>query len=108
MMQQNSNNPVSPVTQFALLLSPIVITCFYLVYALTGWILDGRDKLNWAIEAPEVGLWVCAGTIAFSLLVMAYTWFKGAKRTHPLNISSIAHIVIAVLLTASIFVTVRL
>jgi len=45
-MEQNSVRPISPVTQFALLLIPVVMTCFFLVYSLTGWILEGRDKMK--------------------------------------------------------------
>ncbi len=86
----------------------MVISCFYLVYSLTGWILEGRDHLNWSLEAPEVGLYVLAGTVVYCVLVMAYARFKGAARYHPLNVSSIGHIILAILLTVSIFITVRL
>jgi len=107
-MAQNSVKPISPVTQFSLLLIPVVMSCFFLVYALTGWILDGRDRLNWSLEAPDVALWVSAGIIAYSFVVMLYARFKGAVRYHVLNISSVAHIVLSVLLTASVFITVNL
>lgn len=79
------------------------MSCFFVVYALTGFILDGRDKFNWSLEAPTVSLWVGAGIVAFSLLVMAYARVKGAKPMHPLNMSSLGHIVLALLLTVSVF-----
>jgi len=107
-MKQNSTKPVSPVTQFVLLLSPVVMSCFYLVYALTGWIVEGRDKLKWALEAPGVALWVGTGITIYSLIVLLYARWKGAARFHVLNVSSLGHILLAVLLTISVFITVKL
>lgn len=103
-MKQNSAKRISPVTQFVLLLTPVVMTCFFLVYALAGWVVDGRDKYNWSIEAREVAVWVGAGIVTYCLLVMLYAWWKGAARYHVLNLSSWLHIVMAVLLTISVFV----
>lgn len=107
-MLQNSVKPISPVTQFSLLLIPVVMSCFFLVYSLTGWILDGRDKLNWSLEAPEVAVWVGTGIVLYCLVVILYARWKGAVRYHILNISSMLHIVLAVLLTASVFITVNM
>jgi hypothetical protein len=99
---------VGPVMQFSLLIVPIVMNCFYMVYSLTGWILSGRDKLNWSLEAETVGYWVSVGIVIYCVLVSAYTFLRGGTRWHPLVISSMGHVVIAVLLTISIFITVRL
>ncbi|MFT4728775.1 MAG: hypothetical protein ACI9UN_003288 [Granulosicoccus sp.] len=99
---------VGPVMQFSLLIVPVVMNCFYMVYSLTGWILSGRDKLNWSLEAQTVGYWVLIGIVIFCLLVGAYTLLRGGNRWHPLVISSVGHIVIAVLLTISIYITVQL
>ncbi len=99
---------VGPVTQFSLLLIPIVMNCFFMVYSLTGWIIDGRDKLNWSLEALTVGLWVAAGLIIFCVLVIVLTYWRGGHRWHPLVVSSVGHIVLALLLTLSIFITVKL
>lgn len=107
-MTQNSVNPVSPVAQFALLLTPVVMSCFFLVYALTGWIVDGRDKMLWSIEALDVALYTAFGIIVYSLAVMIYARFKGAERFHVLNLSSIGHIILAILLGISVFVTVNM
>jgi len=94
--------------QFSLLIVPIVMNGFYMVYSLTGWILTGRDKLNWSLEAETVGLWVAAGMLLFSVAVMVYTVWRGGNRQHALVISSLGHIVVALLLTVSIFLSVRL
>ena len=99
---------VGPVMQFSLLIVPVVMNCFYMVYSLTGWILSGRDRLNWSLEAEFVGFWVLVGIVIFCVLVSAYTLVRGGNRWHPLMISSIGHIVIAVLLTISILITVHL
>ncbi|MDB4222438.1 hypothetical protein N9850_01610 [Granulosicoccus sp.] len=99
---------VGPVMQFSLLIVPVVMNCFYMVYSLTGWILSGRDKLNWSLEAESVGFWVLVSIVIFCVLVTAYTLLRGGNRWHPLVISSIGHIVIAVLLTISILITVHL
>jgi len=99
---------VGPVMQFSLLIVPVVMNCFYMVYSLTGWIISGRDKLNWSLEAESVGYWVLISVVVFCALVCAFTFYRGGSRWHPLVISSIGHIVIAVLLTISILITVHL
>ena len=103
-----SRPPVSPVLQFVLLLTPVVMTCFFLVYALTGWVIDGRDKLNWSIEASGVAIWVGSGIVLYSILVLLLARLKGTGPKHILVYSSAMHIVFALLLTLSIFVCIRL
>lgn len=107
-MTQNSLNPISPVAQFSLLLAPVVMSCFFLVYALTGLIVDGRDKLLWSIEALDVAFYTGAGIVAYSIVVMLYARWKGATRYHVLNISSIGHIVLSIVLVICVFVTVKM
>ncbi len=99
---------VGPVMQFSLLIVPMVMNGFYMVYSLTGWILSGRDKRNWSLEAEGVGLWVLLGMAIFCGLVVAFVYLRGGGRWHPLVISSAGHMVVAVLLTLSIFITIRL
>jgi len=99
---------MSPVLLFALLMIPIVINCFFIVYALVGWILEGRDKFNWSLEAEEVALWVAAVVIAWSVLQLLYARWKRLPSAHILRISSYGHIVIAALMTLSVIITVRL
>ncbi len=106
-MKQNSVKRISPVTQFVLLLSPVVMTCFFLVYAIAGWVVDGREKFNWSVEAPSVASWTGAGIIAYGVLVLLYARWKGAARYHVLILSSWMHIVLAVLLTVSVFIAAK-
>jgi len=99
---------VGPVMQFSLLIVPLVMNCFFMVYSLVGWIIEGRDKLNWSLEAESVAYWVCAGILVYCVLVVAYTRWRGGRRWHPLVVSSVGHMVVALLLTLSVFITVRL
>lgn len=101
-------NPVSPVLQFVLLIVPMVMSCFFTVYALTGWLLEGRDKITWALESPEVAMWVGAGVILYSLLVTGFTLLRGGSRRHPLVWSSLFHSVLSVLLVVSVLLCVRM
>lgn len=103
----SSRPPVAPALQFVLLLTPVVMSCFYLVYALTGWVIEGRDKLNWSIEAGGVGFWTGSGIMLYSLLVLLYARYKRAGIKHILVYSSVLHIVLALLLTLSIFISIR-
>ena len=103
------NSPVAgPILQFSLLIVPLVMNCFYMVYSLTGWILDGRDRRNWSIEALSVGVWVLVFIVLFSGLVIAYTRWRGGSWWHPLSISSFGHMALAILLTISVLITVKL
>lgn len=99
---------ISPILQFVLLIVPLVMSGFYTVYALTGVILDGRDKFNWSLEAESVAIYVGAGICIFSVLVLAFAKFHGAPRSHILSISGWGHMVLAVLLTVAVFVLVRI
>lgn len=99
---------VGPVLQFSLFIVPIVMNCFYMVYALAGWVIEGRDKVTWSLEAPTVGFWVCSSLVGYSLLVLAYVRWRGASWWHPLSVSSIGHVIVVLALTASIFITIKL
>ncbi len=99
---------VGPVMQFSLLMVPLVMSCFFVVYAMAGWVIDGRDRLNWAVEAPTVSVWVALSMFAFGGLVIAYVRWRGGSWWHPLIVSSVGHIVLAVLMTLSVFITVKL
>lgn len=103
-----ARGPIGPVIQFALLIVPMVISGFFLVYALTGWILEGRDHLNWSLEAEKVGVYVGLATLAYCTVVALWVRLKGGARWHPLIVSSVGHVVLAALLVVSIFVTTRL
>ena len=100
--------PVGPVVQFALLIVPVVMNGFFVVYALTGWVIEGRDRLNWALEAGGVALWVGVGMLGFCALVVAFVRFAGGGWRHPLVVSSVLHALFALLLALSVVVSVGL
>ena len=99
---------MSPVLLFSLLMVPMVINCFFMVYALVGWILEGRDKFKWSLEAEEVALWVAFVVLLWCALQLAYARWKQLPRGHLLRISSSGHAAIALLMALSVFITVRL
>jgi len=99
--------PVGPVLQFMLLIVPVVMTTFFLVYAITGWVLEGRHHVNWAIEAPLVAWWVGPGIVAYSALVALLVRLRGGRSGHPLMISSALHAGSALVLMACIFLAIR-
>lgn len=98
---------LSPVWQFVLLIVPIVMNGFFLVYAITGWLIDGRNLVNWSIEAPSVALYVGAGMTLFCVLVLLLLKWRGLSWRHPVGLSSIAHAVLALLLASMIAGAVR-
>ncbi len=93
------NKAVSPVWQFISLLAPVVLTGFYLVYALVGLVIDGKSKIKWSDEALEVGLRVTLIIITMNAVVMVYAKYHKLNLKHVLWLSPIAHISIAVILT---------
>ena len=99
---------VGPALQFSLLIVPVVMNAFFLVYALLGLILEGRDLLNWSVEAGPNAPWVCAGIVAYSILVAGFARLRGAGAGHPLVVSSAIHSALAAGLTALILATARL
>ena len=98
---------VGPVTQFALLITPIVMNCFLLVYALTGWVIEGRDKLNWSLEAGGVALWVGLGVPLYGVLSIGWTRLMGGGWRHPLVLSGLFHTALALALAMAVLVAAR-
>lgn len=90
--------------QFTLLIVPVVMNCFLLVYALTGWFIEGRDKLNWSLEATGVAFWVGLGIPLYGVLVVAWTRLMGGGWRHPLVVSSALHAALALALALSVLV----
>lgn len=84
------------------------MTGFYLVYSLTGLILEGKSKLNWSLEATEVANWVGGGIAVYSLCVMAFALFKKLGRYHLLMVSAFGHLFLALILTAIVYIIVKL
>lgn len=99
---------VHPVLQFVLLMVPVVMTGFYLVYSLTGLILEGSHKLNWSLEALNVSVWVGSGITLYSLCVIAFAYFRKLGRYHLLTVSSLIHLLLALILTAIVYIIVKL
>ena len=98
--------PVSLMWQFVCLLAPVVMTGFYLVYALVGLVIDGPEKIKWSDEALQVGALVAMIIVAINLLVILYALFHRLRLSHLLWISPLTHIAIALGLTALIAVLV--
>jgi len=94
--------PVSPVWQFVCLLAPVVMTGFYMVYALVGLVIEGADKLKWSDEALQVGKLAVLIIFAINGLVMAYAFFHRLRFSHLLWLSPLTHIGIAIMLTVLI------
>lgn len=97
-----------PVLLFSMLMVPVVMNCFFMVYALVGWILEGRDKYNWQLEAITVSLRVAMVVLGWCAMQLLYARWKQLPRGHILRISSYGHALIAVLMTLSVIITVRL
>lgn len=100
--RESEQKSVSLVWQFVSLLAPIVLTGFYLVYALVGLFIEGQSKLKWSDEALTVGLRVTLLIFVMNGLVMAYAYRCKVKPTHLLWLSALTHIAIAVGLTVLI------
>lgn len=95
---------VSPIITFISLLAPIVITSFYLVYALVGLVIDGQSKIKWSDEALVVGLRVMLLIVLMNAVVIFYAWVKKVSKTHLLWVSPLVHIGIGLALTLMIAV----
>ncbi len=103
-----SKPKVHPVLQFVLLIVPVVMSGFYMVYALTGLILEGRDKVNWSIEAINVANSVGGGIALYSLFVMGFAYLRKLGTFHILMVSGLGHLVLALILTAVVYIIVLL
>lgn len=99
---------VHPVVQFVMLIVPVVMSGFFLVYSLTGLILEGRHKLNWSLEAIDVAVMVGGGIVVYSICVMAYAKFKRVGHFHILMVSSLGHLILSLILIAVVYIIVRL
>lgn len=99
---------VHPVFQFVLLIVPVVMTGFFLVYSLTGLILEGKTKLNWSLEAIDVANWVGGGIALYSLSVIAFALYRKLGKYHLLMVSAVGHLVLALILTAIVYIIVKL
>ena len=99
---------VHPAVEFVLLIVPVVMSGFFLVYALTGLILEDRDKLNWSLEALDVAVWVGGGISLYSICVILFAHWRKLGRFHLLTISGVGHLILAAILTVVVFIIVKL
>ncbi len=95
--------PISPLLQFALLLAPVVMSCFYFVYAVLGMVVDGSSKLRWDEEAREVGIGVLTLMLGYCSFCLLVVLLKRGGLWHPVTVSSLVHGIVAICLTALIF-----
>ncbi len=93
-----TQSKISPVLQFVLLIAPIVLSSFFFIYAVVGLIIDGRDKVQWAVEAWDVSLMTAAMIIGFSVLVLILVVVRKLGLKNILTLSSIFHITLAICL----------
>lgn len=90
--------PVHPALQLLLLLAPIALNGFFLVYALVGMFLEGKDRLYWTDEALDVAGWVCIVMLGYSLFLHAIARLRRLRGWVLLNIAAAAHAGIAIAL----------
>lgn len=102
-MLDRLRRPISPLLQFALLLAPVVMSCFFIVYALVGLFIDGTSKMRWDEEARDVGLGVLGLILGYCALSLLVVWLKRGGLYHPVTVSSLVHGIVAICLTALIF-----
>lgn len=98
--------PINPALQLLILLVPVVLNGFFLVYALVGLILEGDSMQRWRDEALEVSLWVCAVILGYSLFQHLLMRARQLPANSLLNISAIGHAVLGIVLAALVVVLV--
>jgi len=74
---------------------------------MTTQVKHDRQILNDRHVSPWV-VWVFIGISAYSVVVMIIGWLCGVRSRHPLIISGWIHIVLALLLTLSVVICVRM
>lgn len=99
---------VHPVLQFVLLIVPVVMSGFFLVYSLTGLILEGRDRFNWSLEAISVANMVGSSIAIYSICVILFAFYRKLGKFHLLTVSGVGHLVLALILTAVVYIIVKL
>ena len=67
-----------------LLLVPLVISGFFLVYSLLGWVLEGPSLLRWLDEVWVVSWPTALVQITFCLAVTAWARGRRFAWSHPL------------------------
>ena len=86
-----------------LLLIPVVVTGFFLVYALVGWVIDGDALLRWQSEAMQVALLTALGQVFICVCVFVFSRIKRLSWRHLLTWSGPVHIVLAIGLAVAVY-----
>lgn len=102
-MTDKARSTISPVLQFILLLVPVVFSSFFLIFATVGLFLDGRDKVQWSVEAWEVSRLTALLIVGYSLLVLLLVKLKRLLPLHILALSSYLHIALSAVLVLLVF-----
>lgn len=98
--------PVHPALQLLLMLAPIALNGFFLIYALVGLFLEGKEHLYWSGEALEVSLWMCLIMLAYSLFLYAIARLRRLPGWCLINIAAVGHAGLAIVLLLIVKATV--
>ncbi|MEM7293770.1 MAG: hypothetical protein AAF420_10320 [Pseudomonadota bacterium] len=94
---------VSTIVTLPLLLIPVVVTGFFFIYSLVGWVIEGDALARWQAEAMQVALLTAMGQVFVCLCIFAFARLRGLPWAHLLSWSGPVHIVIAVLLAILVY-----
>ncbi|GEM_PF-2719812 len=94
--------PIHPALQLLILLAPVVLNGFFLIYALVGLVLEGDSMLRWSDEALGVSLWLTLVNLGYSLFEFLLARWRRLPLRCLLNISAGGHLLLALLLTAMV------
>ena len=94
---------VSIVTRLPLLLIPLVISGFFLVYTLVGLVLEGDSLSLWIDESWSVAWPVAAGQIGVCACIIAFARYKKLPFSHVLSWSGLVHIALVLALAAIVY-----
>ncbi len=107
MMTDTIDSGPGPLKSFALMLFPWVMTGFYFVYALLGWVLEPNEFIRWAYEAREVSNGILLLTVILNVPSWLYGHYHGLPWLSRLKISATFHILIALMLTGFVYYLTR-
>ena len=86
-----------------LLLIPVVVTGFFLVYALVGWVLEGEAVGRWQAEAMQVALLTALAQTFACVGIFLFSRVKRLSWRHLLTWSGPFHIVMAIGLAVAVY-----
>lgn len=95
---------VSAVATLPLLLIPIVISGFFLVFTLVGLILEGDSLALWQNESWNVAWPVAAAQIGLSVCIFAFARYRNLPPSHLLSWSGFVHAGLALVLVVIVYV----